>query len=367
LFIPGLGSKGVGEYEASNGKYLETFATSLHVEAVGIDDAGDAFTFSGGTGTSSPPPAVKKVAIGGNKVLASYAPTSYEKVFLFASPQGEVVVLGYNKNTTAAIFDVWDAGATGKPSRTLTYTAPKGGLPELDLGMAADGTLYIPYNDGTQKFDVIPPGTATPSRTIVDTLAPSETAYTPNWLAIGSNGTLYCGEWGFYSGDPDAGLYVYPKSGAQKLVTSMDPGINGLDTDAAGNVYLISDNAAYDPSTGKLGDDTAEQMSEYTPNATKLVRQFDDGVPGVLSLTVGNNGAAYLVQFGDDASNGPTNSGNIYRVPSGSSKVSLLIQNRAATNVILYDGTNSKDASPQVVRASLGGASQPAFMGRFVR
>jgi hypothetical protein len=147
----------------------------------------------------------------------------------------------------------------------------------------------------------------------------------------------------------------------------MDPGINGLDTDAAGNVYLISDNAAYDPSTGKLGDDTAEQMSEYTPNATKLVRQFDDGVPGVLSLTVGNNGAAYLVQFGDDASNGPTNSGNIYRVPSGSSKVSLLIQNRAATNVILYDGTNSKDASPQVVRASLGGASQPAFMGRFVR
>jgi hypothetical protein len=379
LFASNSSGCGVAEYEAATGALTQTFAPALKVAYVGMDDAGNVYTlFPRYLAALTPAEGVSKVAIGGHAVLASYMPTSPYPYFLIVSPEGELVVAGTENYVTnpagygSEFFDVWDPGTSGSPSRTFAY--PEDGNatePFGPVGVAADGTLFLPYfSGGAQKFDVVPPGGSAPSRTIVDTLAPDSLGFDPNWTGVGADGTFYVGEWTFLTGDVNAGLYVFPPSGPERVVTSMAAGINGIDFDAAGDIYVASNNAT--SNTGTPGPDTAQQVSVYSPGAAALLRQFSDGAPGVDAITVGDDGTAYLSQYAGSTSNGPATFGNVLRVPPGSSAASVLIANTNAPNLVLYDGTNAKgtltkETRPRrVFRASLGGRGFGLAGGRFL-
>ncbi len=356
--VSGAAAGGIAEYSAATGALVKTFASATlpGVENLGADDAGNLYALSYQNGAVT----LSKLAIGSDLIAATYTPSSMQPLILGVSPTGEVVLSGYDPSCTSNCtlsFDVWDPGKSGAPSRTLAY--PSTGF-ENEFALGTDGTLYVPYfsNSGVQQYDVIPPGKSSPSRTIVDTLAPDEASFVPNFAAVGPDGTLYIGEWSFESGDPDAGLYVYPPSGKETVVTSLDPGINGLDIDGAGNVYVASDNGTYNANASTppyYTADTAQQLSVYSPGATKLLRQFDDGTPGVGTLTTGLDGTAYLDQFSGFVANGPSSYGNIVRVAAGSTTASTFIANIDTGNVALFDGTNGKDARRRTFYATVGG------------
>jgi hypothetical protein len=173
-------------------------------------------------------------------------------------------------------------------------------------------------------------------------------------MVAAADGTLYVGEWNFLSPDANAGLYVFSPSGTESLVTSMDPGISGLDLDGAGNVYVASNNSAPDPTTDIFGPDTAQQLSVYAPHATSLLRQFQDSVPGVGALAVGDDGSAYLVQFCCYASNGPATNGAIYKIAPGAGAASDFIASLNTDDVVLYNGKAAKNARSRVARYSIG-------------
>jgi hypothetical protein len=364
LFIADGLQGGVSEYQASSGVLKQNFAQALPVGQVDLDDAGYVFTFLGGTATSSPKPELSKVAIGGNTVLATYAPTAPETLALGVSPEGELVVAGLSG--TSRTYDIWDRGVTGKPSRTLTYPDVNGNT-QFEFALGPDGALIVPYqSNDQQKFDIIPRGKSTPSRTIVDAIARSPQSFTPNWMAVDAEGTLYVGEWSYTSGDPDAGLYVYPKTGPERCVTSMGPGINGLDLDAAGNVYVAINNGTYEDGGTPYTADNAQQVFVYSPGAKTLLRQFSDGTPGIFWLTAGDDGAIYLVQYPNEVANGPTAVGEVLRVAPGASSASVLVPNVISEDVSLYDGSHAKQALLRSKAVHVVGGHGP-FGGRFAR
>jgi hypothetical protein len=326
-------SGGVAEYNSTTGSLTQTFATALSVILVGADNAGNIYTFSSASDAAQ----ISRFRIGAEAATATYLPTSDQQDSFSVAPTGEVVVAG--TDPSKVIFDVWDPGVTGSPSRTIAYTESDGY--ELSYAVGPDGTLYVPYRTQTgQMYDVIPAGSLTVSRTITESLAPNRSTFTPNRMAASANGTLYVGEWSSTTNDPNAGLYVYAPSGTESLITSMDPGITGIDFDGSGNVYVASNNSVPTGSNDERSDDTAEQLSIYTAGGASLVRQIVDGVPGVGALTVGDDGTAFLVEYAGFAGNSPA--GAVYRLATGASTPSDLIPSTTALDVVLYDGTEAK-------------------------
>jgi hypothetical protein len=135
------------------------------VGTVGADNAGNIYTFGGGGASSE----LSKLAVGGSAPLASYAPTSSQPLTMSVAPGGEMVVLGISGND--AVFDEWDPGKTGAPSRTITYAETNG--IEATFAQDADGNLYVPYttSSGAQKFDVLRADSSSLLRTLTESLA----------------------------------------------------------------------------------------------------------------------------------------------------------------------------------------------------
>jgi hypothetical protein len=107
----------------------------------------------------------------------------------------------------------------------------------------------------------------------------------------------------------------------------------------------------------------------YAPHASSLLRQFDDGVPGVFSLTVGDDGTAYLVDYGSgSATNAPTMTGAIYTVAPGTTSATDFIASLSTGSLVLYNGSAVKDSRHRVARFSVG-TNGAAFSGggRFLR
>jgi hypothetical protein len=72
----GNNGNGVAEFNAADGTPVETFATSLPVEAVGLDDAANVYTVGFTTSNATKTLAeFSKFAIGGNAALATFTPS----------------------------------------------------------------------------------------------------------------------------------------------------------------------------------------------------------------------------------------------------------------------------------------------------
>jgi len=328
-------SGGVAEYTAASGALVQTFAGDLPVVLVGADDAANIYTFGSSAGSTQ----VSRFTIGANVASATFTPTSSSPKALSVAPAGEVIVEG--SSGTSVVFDVWDAGASGSPSRTISYAQHDG--TEFAYALGPDGSLYVAYRSasGAQMFDVIAPGASGPQRTMSETLASSPSSFRPNVMAATADGTLYVGEWTGSTSDPNAALYVFAPNGTESKVSSLDPGIDGIDFDGSGNVYVVSNNAQLAGSTSQTND-TAQQLTEYSARAAALISQIDDGVPGVGALTVGSDGTAYLVQYGGSARNAPAQ-GAVYSVAPLGTTAKNLIPATNTLNVVLYDGSDAKD------------------------
>ncbi len=208
------GHSGVAEINTKTGKTVTTFGSALgNTLDIAMDNAGNVYDLvRNGTVVS-----LDRLSVGGNTPTATYQPTSTEPFIVWGAPTGEIVVTGYDLNGSTVedtVVDVWDAGsAGGAPSRTFKHSRPEQLLPyAINVGWQANGTLFIPYTSPKthkQQYDVIPPGKSKPSRTIVDSLL-GPSYFSINWMSVANDGTLYVAEWGYYTGDPFAGLYVYP-------------------------------------------------------------------------------------------------------------------------------------------------------------
>ncbi len=337
---------GVKVYSLS-GTLLQTFATSTSVENVSLDDAGNVYVASTGT-----PPTIARYAIGASQPSATYQPSpGISGSLLSPSHKGELVSIG----TTASnglIFDVWDVGKTGAPSRTFRYPTAS-----FAWGLDNDGTLYVPYHDATTqtfRYDVIPAGASQPSRTIVDTIVAGSNAasFDAFSMVAQSNGTLYVGEWDFLVGDPQAGLYVYPKGGQERLVTTGATAPTALSMDAAANVYVLNSNFAFGASGAGVCD-TLHTLSTFSPGARTLLSQATTGFTNGQGLTVAANGQAYISEFAYTASvqtcPEPQGRGAVATVASGATSGSTLIPNIANQWVALYDGVHATNVQSQAL------------------
>lgn len=324
------------------GKLLRSFATSAGLsEYVAMDDAGNVYdeAFASNAFTFS------RFAIGGNVPTATYQPSSQTPVLVSASHAGEVVIAGLSSGG-ARNFDVWDSGvAGGPPSRSFV----RSGMNSTDFAIEPDGSLVIPYinsQNGKLQYDVIPPGATQPSRTIVDTIVPTfSTTFTPNFMVVAADGTLYVGEWSYTTGDPLAGLYVYPKTGSEHVVTAGASAPTGVDVDAAGNVYVCNSNSVFTGST--YSADTLHELTEYSPHAAKLLRRIATGFENPQNMTVSDAGDAYMVDFAD--ANNP--SGSLVVVPAAQRTAHVVFAPFSGSNVVLYNGKRVKYA-----RGSISGS-----------
>jgi hypothetical protein len=325
--------KGIDIFSQS-GARTDTFATSTGADYFGLDDAGNVYAL---VDNSNFTVTLARYAIGEASPNAAYAPTSALPQLILVGRNGTFVAVGAGSDASGnatAIYDIWDPGVTGEPSRTLTYANES----EVILGgtVASDGTFYLPYNDssGQVRYDVIPAGSALPSRRIVEAIAAPNTDFAPNVMAVASDGTLYVGEWTYETPDTNAGLYAYPASGSETKVMTGASNPTGLDFDAAGNVYVANSNAIVEPDS-TLGRDTEHELTEFSAHAASIVRQASSGFDNPQNLAVDQNGTAYMA---DDANVDQATGSIVVAGPSASAAVPF-VPSINADNIVLYDGT----------------------------
>ena len=337
------GGTGIEEVTAA-GTLVKTL--SIQTTIIGLDDAANAYSLfyppapSPSPGASSspspPPPVLAEYPAGSSTAAGSYAPTSQRVSWLNTAGSGEVVVEGFNSGSSLTqVFDEWDPGKTGAPSRTITLPATST-VPSLDV--AHDGTLYVPsYPNGTLEYLVYPPGSTTASRTITESIVPvaQQSSFVPNYMAIGPDGTLYVTEYSFNVGDPLAGLYIYPPNGPEKFVAtksdSQGAGPQGVDVDASGNIYVGNNNAGWN-NTGVVAD-TLHDIQEFSPMGASVLRDFT-GSFDPYPVTVGADGTLFFSGW-DIAAH--TSNGSTYSV-AAKSTAPTLIAPFAVNNILLYDG-----------------------------
>jgi hypothetical protein len=312
-----------------------SFASSTGADYFGLDDSGNAYVLADESNFTV---AIARYAIGESAPSATYAPTSARPQFILVGRNGTLVAAGAASDASdnsTAIYDIWDPGMTGAPSRTITYANES----EVILGgtVAANGTAYLPYNDpsGQVRYDVIPPGTSTPNRTIVESIAPANSTFAPNAMAVGGDGTLYVGEWTYEAPDANAGLYVYPVSGTETMIKTGAPNPTSIDFDSAGNVYVANSNATVQPDSA-LGADTEHVLSEFGPGAASLTSQVSTGIDDPQNLAVDLNGTAYMADF----ANADQSTGAIVSVAPSATSAGAFVANINADNLVLFDGTN---------------------------
>ena len=328
-----LGTAGVEAFSTS-GTSITTYASATGADEIALDDTGNTYVLASAGFAID----VSRFAIGQQSPNATYSPTSPRPQFVFAGPNGTLVVAGASTDASGnptGVYDFWDPGVTGSPSRTLTYPIETLGL--LNGAMATDGTFYLPYSDSTGhvRYDAIAPGASTPTRTIVESIAPANTDFSTSAMAVGADGTLYVAEWTYVTSDSNVGVYVYPISGAETHVTTGATNPTGIGLDANANLYVANSNATVGPDAN-LTTDTLHELSIFTPNGASLSSTVSAGLDDPQDLAVDNDGTSYLV---DDA-NADQSTSPIEVVRPGAKTATTFAATTDATNVVLYDGSN---------------------------
>jgi hypothetical protein len=342
-----IGSGGV-EVFSQTGTLTDTFATSTGADYVGLDNSANAYILV----TNNFVVTIARYAIGTNYPNASYAPTSAMPQLILTGTNGTLVAAGAGTDGSGnaiAIYDIWDPGVTGAPSRTLTY--PNETLGTLGGAVANDGTFYVPYDtaSGQIQYDVIPPGSSTPSRTIVEQIATAGTNFTPNVMAVAGDGTLYVGEWTYEASDTNNGLYIYETGGTELKASSGAANPTGLDFDAGGNVYVANSSATLLPDSS-LSTDTSHTLSVYAPLGTTPTRSVSSGLDDPQNLAVDLDGTAYFADY----ENADQASGSIVVAGPTATAATTFAGMLEANNLVLFDGTRVRSYRPGTARGHSG-------------
>jgi hypothetical protein len=384
-FTTALGSGGVqGLQVFTKAGPLGTVSYAPYtVDGVAIDDSGTMYLAHGETlpptaGASPSPlgaPLVRKYAFESRAPLGSYTISGSREVLISVSGGGRLVVQSFTSgsNGYTMYFDVWETGVTGTPSFTVTVpsitSACPNGVAFSPAFMTHDGTLMVPSHDpstGVQDYAFYPNGSSTPSSVITESYVPAvqQCGFSPNYVTIDANGVLYVSEFTFGPQDNLAGLYIYNHGNETYVATPADannvnqpyPAPQSVDVDAAGNIYVSSDNSVF--TSAGYSADTLDDVAIYGPLGTSLTRvvqgsgQF--GAP--YTLIVDSDGTLYLSDYGTANGNPLEPNGALYVLAPGSSTVSTIAGFTAAVNLALWNGTTSRNIL-SVGAGSRGGGS----------
>jgi hypothetical protein len=280
-----LNTRGI-ELVTSSSRVLGTLPIDSFV--VGLDDAGNVYDLNNmpsteGCGIFRTGATLERYRRGALSVDASYqvAPNTY---WISVSGQGEVAALTATVQQDGALdFAVgfWNPDKRGGPP---SYTIDT--LTDVCLGfvLAHDGSAYLQeIVNGASLYAVYAPGSATPARTIPEKIVPpnQQANFCANYMAVGADGTLYVTEYTFFQPDPLAGLYIYYPDGRERFAAttadSNGPGPEGVDVDAAGNIYVANNNsAAVVTSSGALAEqsDSLHDVEIFSPGGQSVLRHI---------------------------------------------------------------------------------------------
>jgi hypothetical protein len=363
------------------------------VDSFGLDDSGNVYTAANAptpapvaSGQAEPtpaPPIVSKYPAGSTTASLTYTPSNSYGGQLVGSGTGAFMVIGEGPNPAAnpgpsqayaEFIDVWDAGSTGgAPSRTLIL--PASGLYFFGV-MGHDGTIYAPQTnaDGTIQYNVYPPGSSQYSVIPESVVPPSQqSTFAPNYAAVGSDGTFYVTEYTFQQPDALAGLYVYPKSGAETFVPtysdSNGAGPQGVDVDASGNVYVVNNNSTFN--SGVQSPDTLNDVEIFGPrgvggpnNATTPLNIMGGAnVFSAYSIAVAPDGTAFF-----SSNQGETTAGSYgtWVILAGATSATQ-INDGYESSIVLYDGTRETTGLKRRITSSASGSSAHGGGGMMVR
>jgi hypothetical protein len=179
----------------------------------------------------------------------------------------------------------------------------------------------------------------------------------PNYLAVGADGTVYVTEWTFFAPDPNEGLYIYPPTGPERFTNDNITAPNGIDLDAAGNVYVVNNNTEY--STGMASLDTAHVIAVLSPGGGTFLKSIV--VPAEpYPITVAADGTAWISDFPIPALS--VTGGTYLAKPNQYSGTE--ISTHAAADVVLWNGSVETLSTNRRGAASTTGAGS-AHAGGF--
>ena len=231
------------------------------------------------------------------------APNTY---WVGASGQGEVFSFSQTVAQNGALdiaADFWNPDRRGGPPSytidTLTDVC-------ASFAFAHDGSFYLPQIvNGVSSYAVYAPGSATPARTIRETIVPlnQQANFCANYTAVGADGTLYVTEYTDFQPDPLAGLYIYYPDGRERFAAttadSNGPGPEGVDVDAAGDIYVANNNnAVVITSNGTVAEqsDSLHDVEVFSPDGRVLRHIRGDFDP--IDVGVTPDGVLFFGSYG---------------------------------------------------------------------
>jgi hypothetical protein len=358
------------EIVTAGGEVLRTLP--IDSLSLGLDDAGNLYNLysvpsAEGCGIFRTDAVLQRYAPGSTTPNATYQPLSNSD-WVGTSGAGEVVAVSATLTPTGdtASIGVWPPRASG-------------GLPSYSLAVPQtcyaydlhhDGTLYVSqYVNGASSYAVYPPGSAT-QRTIPETIVPlsQQANFCANYMTVGRDGTLYVTEYTFFQPDPLAGLYIYSPDGKERFVAttsdSNGPGPEGVDLDAAGNIYVANNNnALIINSSGNLAyqSDSLHDVEVFAPRGKSVLRHIT-GDFDPIGLGVTPDGTAFFSSY--SFAQEPLVSvvyGTFAAAPGKTTAI------RVAANgeeqIVLYNGRQETAASVERQTSSYSGGAAAAHAG----
>ena len=354
--------------------------TSLPIPTtqLALDDSGNIYSLEipptpSPSGTP-PPGTVSFYKAGTTTSSAAYVPSLSNPVFVQVSGAGELGILSENSTFTMFDLDVWNPGASGAPSYTLPLSLI--GF-EFFFSIRHDGTIYLADNTGTSlTYDVYPPGSTTPSRTIPETIVPSGQIvnFAPNYMTVGPDGTLYVTEYEFAQPDTLAGLYVYPPTGPERFIATTSDvngaGPDGVDLDAFGNVYVANNNSgvllstcvAGPPVSCSIQNDSLHDIEVFSPGATSVLRHITGNFDPV-AIAVAPDGTQFISGFQSEFLSNVTVGPNASYIVAPGASTFTQITTDVNDVIYLYDGYEALTAGYRRHAASYSSAGAAAHGG----
>lgn len=361
------------ELVTSSLRVLGTLPVDSH--SLGLDDAGNLYDLNNVRSTTSCSEVFSTGA-----TLVRYprgtlrADASYQvppNAFLVdVSGQGEVLSFSLTVTQNGALdvaADFWIPDKRGGPPSytidTLTDVC-------ADFALAHDGSFYLPQLvNGVSSYAVYAPGNSTPAKTIHETIVPlnQQANFCANYMAVGADGTLYVTEYTDFQPDPLAGLYIYYPDGRERFTAttanSNGPGPEGVDVDAAGNIYVANNNnAVVVTSSGALAEqsDSLHDVEVFSPGGRSVLRHIR-GDFDPIDVGVTPDGVLFFGSYGIGGLPTPPVYGT-FGVAAGSTTAIRVAPNLEGT-IVFYNGftetTTSlrRDTSAASVGSAHGGGA----------